>query len=155
MTKLNRKIEYSLMALQYIQQRQPSSKVTAKEVSDSVQAPFDVIARVMQIMAQKALLISEQGASGGYRLNQDLKNVSLFQLFEMIEGPTALVKCISEDGVCDNETSCNVASPLKSLNTKLNTFFKNIPLSELLAGEDSAADSITTNGERAKDLNHV
>ena len=60
MTKLNRKIEYSLMALQYIQQRQPSSKVTAKEVSDSVQAPFDVIARVMQIKAQKALLLSEQ-----------------------------------------------------------------------------------------------
>ncbi len=155
MTKLNRKIEYSLMALQYIQQRQLSSKVTAKEVADSVHAPFDVIARVMQIMAQKGLLISEQGASGGYRLNQDLKNVSLFQLFEMIEGPTALVKCISEEGGCDNETSCNVASPLKSLNNKLNTFFKNIPLGELLASDDSAADHVTANRELQKDLNHV
>jgi Rrf2 family transcriptional regulator, nitric oxide-sensitive transcriptional repressor len=142
MTKLNRKIEYSLMALKYIQERQSNPKVTAKEVADAVHAPFEVIARVMQVMAQKGLLASEQGASGGYRLNQELKNISLFQLVEIIEGPTALVKCITEDGSCDIGSSCNIASPLKSLNNKLNSFFKNIPLSELLT-------------ERAEDLNHV
>ena len=142
MTKLNRKIEYSLMALKYIQERQSSNKVTAKEVSDSVHAPFDVIARVMQMMAQKGLLASEQGATGGYRLNQDLKEISLFQLVEIIEGPTALVKCITEDGSCDIGTTCNIASPIKSLNNKLNLFFKNIPLSELLV-------------ERTEDSNHV
>ena len=96
----------------------------------------------MQIMAQKGLLVSEQGASGGYRLNQDLKNVSLFQLVEIIEGPTALVKCITEDGSCDIESSCNIVSPIKSLNNKLNLFFKNIPLSDLLI-------------ERPEDVTHV
>jgi Rrf2 family nitric oxide-sensitive transcriptional repressor len=142
MTKLNRKIEYSLMALKFIQQRQPSSKVTAKEVADSVHAPFEVIARVLQVMAHKGLLHSEQGASGGYRLNQNLNDVSLFQLVEMIEGPTALVKCISEEGACDIERNCNIVSPIKSLNNKLNSFFKNIPLSELIV-------------ERIEDAKHV
>lgn len=149
MTKLNRKIEYSLMALKYIQQRQSDSKVTAKEVADSVHAPFDVIARVMQMMAQKSLLASEQGASGGYRLNQDLKNVSLFQLFEIIEGPTSLVKCISEDGACEIEKSCNIVSPLKTLNNKLNLFFQNIPLSELINGNSEGS------GHLNEDLNNV
>lgn len=125
------------MALKYIQQRQSSLKVTAKEVAESVHAPFDVIARVMQLMAQKGLLTSEQGATGGYRLNQDLKMTSLFQLVEMIEGPAALVKCISEEGACDIENNCNIASPIKSLNQKLNLFFKNIPLSELVNNEGS------------------
>ncbi len=142
MTKLNRKIEYSLMALKYINQRQSSSKVTAKEVSDSVHAPFEVIARVLQVMAQKGLLVSEQGAAGGYRLNQDLKNVSLFYLIEMIEGPTALVKCISEEGACDIESNCNIVSPIKTLNHKLNIFLKNIPLSELLSGTEGLVEDI-------------
>ena len=132
------------MALKYIQQRQLTSKVTAKEVAEAVHAPFDVMARVMQVMAQKNLLSSEQGASGGYRLNQELKNISLFQLIEIIEGPTALVKCISEDGGCDIQSNCNIVSPIKSLNYKLNSFFKNIPLSDLLVG-----------GENVEDVNHV
>ncbi len=136
MTKLNRKIEYSLMALKYIQARQAAAKVTAKEVADAVHAPFDVIARVMQMMAQKGLLASEHGASGGYRLSQNLKDVSLFQLVEIIEGPTALVKCISEDGGCDIQKSCNIVSPLKSLNDKLNLFFKEVSISELLEDQN-------------------
>ncbi len=132
MTKLNRKIEYSLMALKFIQRRQSQEKVTAKEVAEGVHAPFDVIARVMQMMAQKGLLNSEHGASGGYRLSQDLKEVSLYQLVEMIEGPTALVKCISEAGACDIQKSCSIASPIKSLNDKLNHFFREVSLGELL-----------------------
>jgi Rrf2 family protein len=137
MTKLNRKIEYSLMALKFIYQRQSLSKVTASVVADGVHAPFDVIARVMQMMAQKGLLASEHGASGGYRLSQDLKNVSLYQLVEMIEGPTALVKCISEDGGCDIQKNCNIASPLKNLNDKLNRFFQDVSLAELIVGSEN------------------
>lgn len=132
MTKLNRKIEYSLMALKYLQQNQSRFKVTAKEVAESVHAPFEVIARVMQLMAQKKLLSSQHGASGGYRLNQDLSTLSLFSLIEIIEGPSALVKCITEEGACDIGGSCNIISPIKALDQKLNSFFKNIPISELL-----------------------
>ncbi len=157
MTKLNKKVEYALMALKCIHQRPSTQKVTAKEVSDAVHGPFDVIARVMQIMAQKSVLISEQGASGGYRLSQDLKSLSLFQLFEMIEGPTALVKCISEDGTCDIQSSCNIVSPLKSLNHKLNSFFQNISVFELISDNSSTlnSDVETQDVVNQEELRHV
>jgi Rrf2 family transcriptional regulator, nitric oxide-sensitive transcriptional repressor len=69
----------------------------------------------------------------------------LFELVEIIEGPSSLVKCISEEGACDIESSCNISSPIKSLNNKLNTFFKNIPLSELMS----------SGPDRVEDLSHV
>lgn len=141
MTKLNKKVEYALMALKYVHQRPSTQKVTAKEVSDAVHGPFDVIARVMQIMAQKSVLVSEQGATGGYRLGQDLGRLSLFQLFEIIEGPTALVKCISEDGACDIQSSCNIVSPLKNLNSRLNSFFQNISILEIISDHNSSQNS--------------
>jgi len=133
MTKLNRKVEYSLMALKYLHS-QGAVKVTAKEVAEALHASFDVMARVMQIMAQRGLLTSEHGASGGYRLGPLLPQVSLFDLVEMIEGPTALVKCISDEHGCEIQSSCNIASPVKSLNDRLNRFFKEIPVKELVEG---------------------
>lgn len=120
------------MALKYLHAH-GEAKVTAKEVAEALHTSFDVMARVMQIMAQKGLLVSEQGASGGYRLGQSLNQTTLLDLVEMIEGPTNLVKCISEDGGgCDIQSSCNIVTPVKALNSKLNTFFKQISLSELV-----------------------
>lgn len=134
MNKLNRRVEYSLMALKYFGQKSPE-KVTAKEVADYLNTSFDVIARVLQILAQRGVLISEQGVSGGYRLNQDLKKLSLFELNQMIEGPSQLVKCISDDNACDIQGSCNIVPPMRALNQKLNEFYKTIPVSELIQGD--------------------
>jgi Rrf2 family protein len=131
MNKLNRRVEYSLMALKYLQQKS-SEKVTAKEVAEQLNTSFDVIARVLQILAQKGVLTSEHGVAGGYRLSQNLKDVSLFQLVEMIEGPTQLVKCITDDNACEIQSSCNIVPPMKALNNKLNDFYKTIPISDLI-----------------------
>ncbi len=134
MTKLNRKVEYSLMALKYLH-GQGDTKVTAKEVAEALGASFDVMARVMQIMAQRGILISEQGASGGYRLGKSLEEVSLHYLIEIIDGPTALVKCMSDESGCEIKSNCNILFPVRSLNSKLNAFFKEISLAELMEGQ--------------------
>lgn len=131
MNKLNRRIEYSLMALKYLQQK-PAEKVSAKEMADHLSVSFDVIARVLQILAQKGVLVSEHGVAGGYRLTQNLKELSLHRLAEIIEGPSQLVKCMTADSACDIQSSCNIVSPMKSLNAKMNEFYKTISVSELI-----------------------
>jgi Rrf2 family protein len=131
MNKLNRRVEYALMALKYFQAH-PTDKLSAKELAERLNTSFDVFARVLQILTQKNVLISEQGVAGGYRLNKDLQNLSLYQLVEMIEGPTQLVKCLSEESSCEIQESCNIAHPMRALNEKLNEFYKTIPVSDLL-----------------------
>ncbi len=128
------------MALKYIHKKSRSEKVTAKEISEALRGPFDVIARVLQTLAQRDVLTSEQGASGGYRLHRDLREISLFELFEMIEGPTALVKCLSEDGGCDIQNQCNIISPLKNLNHRLQVFFQKISIAELVEEKLNLSD---------------
>jgi Rrf2 family protein len=131
MNKLNRRVEYSLMALKFLNSK-PFDKVTAKEVAEQLHTSFEVVARVLQVLAQKGILISEQGASGGYRLVQNLDQLSLHQLVEHIEGPSSVVKCISEVGVCEIQDSCNIVPPMKALNEKVNNFYKTISVLDLI-----------------------
>jgi Rrf2 family transcriptional regulator, nitric oxide-sensitive transcriptional repressor len=134
MNKINRKIEYALMALKYMSQKIPGELTTAKEVSENFRTPFDATARVMQIMAQKGWLRSEQGAFGGYQITKDLSKVSMHDLIEIIEGRTAVVRCLhnSKDNSCEIQTTCNIASPISKLNFKLNEFYQGLNLKELL-----------------------
>lgn len=148
MNRINRKIEYALMALKYMSQKIPGELSTAKEVSDTFRTPFDATARVMQIMASRGLLRSEQGATGGYQILRDISKVNVLDLIEMIEGPVALVKCgHREEGEnCEIQSTCNIISPLTHLSQKVNEFYRGITLKELLV-DSVPSRSIRRRGE--------
>jgi Rrf2 family protein len=130
--RLNRKVEYALMALKVMSTKTAGELTSAKEVVDQVGCPFDATARVLQQLAQKEILKSEQGARGGYLLNRDLNRISVFDLMEIVSGPMEVAKCIhSEDG-CDLMQTCNITSPIASFNRKVRDFYRSVSVSELL-----------------------
>lgn len=133
MNRLNRKLEYALMALKYMSDKRPGELTSAKEISDHLHSPFDATARVMQVMSQFGLLRSEYGVNGGYQIIKDLAKVTVHELMEMIEGSTAIVKCLSEeaDG-CDLRGTCNIVSPITNLNHRITDFFRVLTIKELL-----------------------
>ena len=141
MNRINRKIEYALMALKYMSQKMPGELTTAKEVSETFHTPFDATARVMQVMAQKNWLRSEQGALGGYQLTKDLSKLNIQDLIEMIEGRTAVARCLHKQSPCEIQSSCNIISPVANINTKLSEFYQNLNLKDLLF-EAPAARSV-------------
>lgn len=132
MVRLNRKIEYALVALKYMTGKIPGELTSAKEVSEKFNTPFDVTARVMQVLAQKGLLRSEQGAMGGYSISKDLSRISFQDLLLMVEGPSAIVKCFQKDEPCDVQPHCNIISPISTLNQKLGEFYSSVKLKDLL-----------------------
>ncbi|PWU19456.1 MAG: Rrf2 family transcriptional regulator [Bdellovibrio sp.] len=132
MNKMNRKIEYGLMALKHMSHKRPGELTTAKEVADSYHAPFDATARVLQMMAHHGLLKVEHGALGGYVLTKDLNGVSLQDLIEIIQGPVKIAKCMHQNETCEIQSNCNIMGPVGALNIKLQEFYRSLTLAELL-----------------------
>lgn len=130
------------MAIKYMSQKIPGELTSAKEVSDGFKTPFDATARVMQQMAQKGLLRAEYGVNGGYQITKDLGKVSVHELIEIIEGPMAMVKCLGKESACDIQHTCNIISPVTALNHKLNDFYKNVSLKDLLIEKMPAAKKL-------------
>ena len=97
MIKLSRKMEYSLVALKHMAGKIPGELTSAKEISEKYHTPFDVTARAMQALASCGLLKSEQGSLGGYSIAKDLSRVTFYDLLEVVEGPTQIVKCLQKD----------------------------------------------------------
>lgn len=132
MVKLNRKLEYAVIALKHMKGKQPGQLTSAKEICDLYGAPFDATARSLQMMTQKHLLKSEQGVQGGYQIVKDLGKVTLYDLIEMILGPVEMAKCFQEGGQCELIGSCNIKSPILNLRTRLMRFYQSISIHDLL-----------------------
>jgi Rrf2 family transcriptional regulator, nitric oxide-sensitive transcriptional repressor len=135
MNKINRKVEYALMGLKHMRAKAPGELTTAKEISSLYGCPFDVMSRVLQTLAKKGVVRSEQGAHGGYQITKDLSRVSFYELNEMILGPVVVARCLhdeSGESPCEIRETCNIVSPVNALNRKLVEFYKSLSLSELL-----------------------
>jgi len=138
MNKVQRKVEYALMALKYIASKKQGEVTTAKEVAERFQSSFDMIARVLQTLVANEWLHSTQGVNGGYLLAKDLSQISLLDLMEALSGPTAIAKCLSTDETCDLQTTCNISSPIQELNHQLSSFYKGLKLNTLLVEKESS-----------------
>jgi Rrf2 family nitric oxide-sensitive transcriptional repressor len=138
MVKLNRKLEYALIALKHLSQTSATDKklTSAKEISLTYVVPFDVVSRVLQILNQNGIVKSIQGVQGGYHLQKSLEEISLHDLVELIEGPVELVKCLGTEHQCEIKGSCNIISPIQALNHRVTDFYKTIKLSDLVGSAE-------------------
>jgi len=137
MIKINRKVEYALMVLKLMQDKDTTDLTTAREVCDQYELPFDTTAKVMQQMNGAGFLHSHKGVKGGYTLARDLSSISYIELAELIEGKSFMMDC--HEGPCDLFHSCNISQPIKRLNDYVLNIFSSLSLQELLAEDNLLA----------------
>lgn len=139
MFKINRKIEYALIAIKHMSAKNPKSLTSAKEICDIYRTPFDPTSRVLQIMTQKSVLHAEQGAKGGYRIKQDLSRFSMRDLSDMIIGPIEIANCIHGDYCeCNIAAHCHIIAPMLNLNEKIKELFATVMVAELIESHHEA-----------------
>ena len=135
MLKVNRKVEYALIALKHMQQKPKGQLTTVREICEHYGTPFDPVAHVMRILNARQVVQSEQGAHGGYRLLEDTRRLSFASLIEMIEGKLAFVECARKERAnCGILDTCNIASPMNQLNLRMIEFLRSVMVGEIIDG---------------------
>lgn len=143
MFKINRKIEYALIALKYMSAKHPGQLTSAKEICDVYGTPFDPTSRVLQIMAQHKILHAEQGAKGGYQIMRDLSKFSLRELSDMIIGPIEIANCFHGNySECSITSTCHIIAPMLALNENIQNLFSTIMVSNLIGTKHHGEKSI-------------
>lgn len=130
MLKLTKKIEYALIALQYMQGKNYNDITSAKEIAEHFALPASLLAKVLQQLAKHDIIEPIQGPGGGYRLNKPLEKIKLNDFFEIIEGPVGLVDCLN-DPDCSHMVTCTIRVPIERINNTIKDLFSNMTLADL------------------------
>ena len=135
MIKLNRKVEYGLVALRHMNNKPEGELTSVREICSHYGTPFDPVAHVMRILNSEGLVQSEQGAHGGYRLRDGFQVISLAAFIEMIEGqPLAFAECLrADDSRCQIKERCNVVDTMGLIHARIQDTLSSLTLGELLS----------------------
>ena len=76
MFSLSKKADYGLIALKHLALHTDES-VSAREIAKEYRIPAELLAKILQRMARKGLVISQQGTRGGYVLGRDPSKISI------------------------------------------------------------------------------
>jgi Rrf2 family protein len=149
MIKLNRTTEYGLMALRHMSRKNASETkgvTSAREIADSYGLPFEITAKTLQRLKDTGLIQSAHGARGGYTLLRPLREVSLAEFLELMEGPQSVVACAGgspeQEAItthspgCEYGGRCEIKQVMSRLNSRVFGFLAGIQLAEFVETSD-------------------
>ncbi|HEX9758310.1 MAG TPA: Rrf2 family transcriptional regulator [Nitrospiria bacterium] len=132
MLRLSKKIDYGLLAMTYIAFHDNESRViNTKEIAEEYSIPGELLAKVLQRLAKKGLILSQNGPKGGYQLAKEPGNISVGEIVKAIEGPIQMMECNQEDHQCLQIEKCSVRSPLTKIQQSISNLLDNITLEEM------------------------
>jgi Rrf2 family protein len=133
MLRISKKVEYALMALKFISNSN-HKLVTAREISDTNNIPYDLLSKILQKLKNENILASNQGSNGGYSLNKRPDEIPLYNLMTVIDGDTAIAECLHESGEkdCYLVDICSIKSPVSKLQKEVEELFKRKTISDFV-----------------------
>ena len=117
MFQLSKKADYGLIALKHLATHADES-ISAREIAVQYRIPVELLAKVLQKLARKGLLVSQHGTNGGYVLARDPSAISIVDVVEALEGPISITPC-ERGSDCQQLQLCSVRDPLLKLKAKV------------------------------------
>ncbi len=117
MFRLSKKADYGLIALKHLAQHTEES-VSAREIAREYRIPAELLAKILQRLARKGLVLSQQGTHGGYVLARDPSQISIVDVIEALDGPIGITPC-ERGSSCDQLELCSVRDPLMMVRAKM------------------------------------
>src|SRR5512147_2652056 len=113
MLRLSKKADYALISMKHLALRGDRGSSSAREIAGQYDIPIELLAKVLQRLVRRGLLVSQQGTRGGYQLARVPSQISVADVIQAIEGPVTVTACSStEGGSCEQYAKCNVRDPL-------------------------------------------
>jgi Rrf2 family protein len=135
MIRLSKQTDYGFMALAHLALQPTGATCCAREIATAYGIPPALMAKLLQRLARKGLLCAQYGARGGYQMVKPASEITLREVIEAIEGPMALTDCAAPGGGdCAQAETCNVARPLRSLQSKIVEMLGRTTVGELVTG---------------------
>lgn len=95
----------------------------ANTIADSAGITSGFALKILRKLSLGEIVISQKGASGGYRLAKSPENITLKDVIELIDGEIAISKCLAHEHICskqgENKSACKIHRIFDAINKDL------------------------------------
>lgn len=92
---LSKKAQYAFKALMYMAEKKDNQPVLIAEIAKKKKIPLKFLENILLELKRAGVLESKKGKGGGYFFKVAPKEVSLAKIVRLIDGPIAMLPCVS------------------------------------------------------------
>lgn len=105
--ELNRRTDYAIRACLLLATA-GDQPVSARRIAADTDVPERFLARVLVGLVRARVVTAQLGRTGGYRLRPLPSQMTLLELVEAVEGPSASVRCVLRERQCVPRHPCAI-----------------------------------------------
>jgi len=137
--RLSKRGEYGLRAM--ITLAEPALKsdspamLQIREISEREQISPKFLEQILLTLENSGLLHSKMGVGGGYYLARPAGEITLGQIFRVLDGPVAPIKCVSQMSYepcgCPDEETCGLRLAMGDVRNAIADILDNTSLADV------------------------
>lgn len=135
---LSKKTKYGLKALTFLANQNDRNPIAIAEIAEQENISQKFLESILLTLRRTGYLGSKKGKGGGYYLIKDPSEIPMTTVMRVLEGPIAMVSCVSlnfyekcED--CPDEQSCSVHKLMLKVRDSALDVYRNTTLADLIA----------------------
>ncbi len=100
--------EYAIKSVIFVaQEALAGRKTNVKQISEATNAPESFVAKILQPLSKKGILLSNKGKQGGFTIDIDkLEKIKLIEIVLITDGADILTRCAFGLDKCSSEKPC-------------------------------------------------
>ena len=134
---LSKKTQYALQALSYLVEKHTDDPILIAEIARQKNIPIKFLENILLELRKAGFLESKKGKHGGYFFAQAPEKIKLSSIFRIIEGPIALLPCVSlnfyEKCADCNEKKCGINKVMAAVRDNTLAILDNKTVADLSA----------------------
>jgi Rrf2 family protein len=134
---LSKKTQYALQALSYMVEKHSDNPILIAEIASQKNIPIKFLENILLELRKAGFLESKKGKHGGYFFAQAPEKIKLSSIFRIIEGPIALLPCVSlnfyEKCADCNEKKCGINKVMAAVRDNTLAILDNKTVADLSA----------------------
>jgi Rrf2 family protein len=137
--RLSKRGEYGLRAM--IRLAEPTEKSSApqmmqiKDISQREQISPKFLEQILLTLKNAGMLQSKMGVGGGYYLARSASEITLGQIFRVLDGPVAPIRCVSQMAYepcgCPDEETCGLRLAMGDVRNAIANILDNTTLADV------------------------
>jgi Rrf2 family transcriptional regulator, iron-sulfur cluster assembly transcription factor len=105
--------KYAIRAVVYISINQKENqKVGIRQIAADTKIPSPFLSKILQVLAKRGILSSVKGPNGGFALGRKAKDITFYDIVEIIDTDSIFNTCILGLNLCSNDIEIQKICPV-------------------------------------------
>ena len=150
---ITRATEYAVRAVLYMAKFPRGEIILKKDICATQGVTPAFLTKIFQPLVKAGLIGSQRGVGGGFYLQKDPAEITIYDIYSIEEDPLYINKCLCGRGICERDRYCPVHEAWKDVRQGMLERLKSYNFADLVKQEElnleGLADGVIETGERS------